>query len=160
MSSCLSLTEPKSAYDIAVENGFVGTEAEWLESLKGEKGESLNIVDIYNAAIASGEFQGTLMEFVVQYFSDTDIEGKSAYDLYVESLPEGSTPLTEEEWLASLKGDTGMAGADGEKGDAIDLYQTYLDLVALGEENGGLDQDKVSFLQFVQEVVIIHHELL
>ena len=151
MSSCLSLTEPKSAYDIAVENGFVGTEAEWLESLKGEKGESLNIVDIYNAAIASGEFQGTLMEFVVQYFSDTDIEGKSAYDLYVESLPEGSTPLTEEEWLASLKGDTGMAGADGEKGDAIDLYQTYLDLVALGEENGGLDQDKVSFLQFVQQ---------
>lgn len=25
----------KSAYDIAVDNGFVGTEAEWLESLKG-----------------------------------------------------------------------------------------------------------------------------
>ena len=151
MSSCLSLAEPKSAYDIAVENGFVGTEEEWLESLKGEKGDSLNIVDIYNAAIASGEFQGTLMEFVEQYFADKDIEGKSAYDLYVESLPAGSTPLTEEEWLASLKGDTGMAGADGEKGDAIDLYQTYLDLVALGEANGGLDKDKVSFLQFVQQ---------
>ena len=28
----------KSAYDIAVENGFVGTEAEWLESLKGAAG--------------------------------------------------------------------------------------------------------------------------
>lgn len=28
----------KSAYQIAVENGFVGTEAEWLASLKGEKG--------------------------------------------------------------------------------------------------------------------------
>ena len=28
----------KSAYQIAVENGFVGTEAEWIESLKGEKG--------------------------------------------------------------------------------------------------------------------------
>lgn len=25
----------KSAYQIAVENGFMGTEAEWLESLKG-----------------------------------------------------------------------------------------------------------------------------
>lgn len=29
----------KSAYEIAVENGFVGTEAEWLASLKGPKGE-------------------------------------------------------------------------------------------------------------------------
>ena len=29
----------KSAYEIAVENGFVGTEAEWLISLKGEKGD-------------------------------------------------------------------------------------------------------------------------
>lgn len=28
----------KSAYQIAVENGFVGTEAEWIASLKGEKG--------------------------------------------------------------------------------------------------------------------------
>jgi len=30
--------EPKSAYDVAVENGFNGTEAEWLESLKGSNG--------------------------------------------------------------------------------------------------------------------------
>ena len=29
----------KSAYQIAVDHGFVGTEEEWLESLKGEKGE-------------------------------------------------------------------------------------------------------------------------
>jgi hypothetical protein len=28
----------KSAYEIAVENGFVGTEAEWLESLQGPQG--------------------------------------------------------------------------------------------------------------------------
>ncbi len=28
-----------SAYEIAVQNGFVGTEAEWLASLKGEQGE-------------------------------------------------------------------------------------------------------------------------
>lgn len=29
----------KSAYEIAVMNGFDGTEAEWLASLKGEKGD-------------------------------------------------------------------------------------------------------------------------
>ena len=32
----------KSAYQIAVENGFVGTEAEWIESLKGVKGDPGN----------------------------------------------------------------------------------------------------------------------
>lgn len=31
-------SDGKSAYDIAVDNGFVGTEVEWLESLKGADG--------------------------------------------------------------------------------------------------------------------------
>lgn len=30
----------KSAYEIAVDNGFVGDETEWLASLKGAKGDS------------------------------------------------------------------------------------------------------------------------
>ena len=47
MSSCMMETAGKSAYDIAVENGFKGTETEWLESLKGKDGESLHILDIY-----------------------------------------------------------------------------------------------------------------
>lgn len=34
----IETSQGKSAYEIAVENGFEGTEAEWLESLKGEKG--------------------------------------------------------------------------------------------------------------------------
>ena len=33
-----SETAGKSAYEIAVDNGFVGTETEWLESLKGAEG--------------------------------------------------------------------------------------------------------------------------
>ena len=35
----ISALNGESAYNIAVKNGFVGTEAEWIESLKGEKGE-------------------------------------------------------------------------------------------------------------------------
>lgn len=34
----------KSAYEIAVANGFVGTEAEWLESLKGNFKETFETV--------------------------------------------------------------------------------------------------------------------
>ena len=30
----------KSAYQIALDNGFIGTETAWLESLKGEAGNS------------------------------------------------------------------------------------------------------------------------
>ena len=33
-------SDGKSAYDIARDNGFEGTEAEWLESLKGKDGEN------------------------------------------------------------------------------------------------------------------------
>lgn len=36
--SSLSGCAGKSAYDIAVENGFVGSESEWLDSLKGKDG--------------------------------------------------------------------------------------------------------------------------
>lgn len=30
----------KSAYEVALDNGFIGSEKEWLDSLKGEKGDS------------------------------------------------------------------------------------------------------------------------
>ncbi|MFJ3388750.1 BppU family phage baseplate upper protein, partial [Lysinibacillus sp. NPDC086135] len=36
----------KSAYEIAVENGFVGTSEEWLASLKGEKGDKGQDADL------------------------------------------------------------------------------------------------------------------
>lgn len=38
INKLLKLTQGESAYDIAIDNGFVGTKAEWLESLKGEEG--------------------------------------------------------------------------------------------------------------------------
>lgn len=37
-------TDGKSAYQIAVDNGYIGTEKEWLESLKGKDGNSSEIV--------------------------------------------------------------------------------------------------------------------
>lgn len=38
-------TPGESAYDVAVDNGFVGTEAEWLASLKGADGNALDLAD-------------------------------------------------------------------------------------------------------------------
>lgn len=45
----------KSAYDIAVENGFTGTEAEWLNSLKGEPGQDANIPQSDQTPISGSE---------------------------------------------------------------------------------------------------------
>lgn len=55
INKLLKLTQGQSAYDIAIDNGFAGTKAEWLESLKGEEGpkgdkgdDSLTFVNSYN----------------------------------------------------------------------------------------------------------------
>ena len=40
-------TDGKSAYDLAVEAGFIGTPAQWLASLKGEDGISGSQVEIF-----------------------------------------------------------------------------------------------------------------
>lgn len=37
----------KSAYEIAVDNGFIGTEKEWLLSLKGDKGDRGDLATVY-----------------------------------------------------------------------------------------------------------------
>lgn len=51
----------KSAFDIAKENGFVGTEAEWLESLKGEglSAEDKAKIDSIPSDLSTGSFPGS-----------------------------------------------------------------------------------------------------
>ncbi len=58
-----------NAYDVAVKNGFVGTEEEWLNSLRGANGkdaESISIDDAYEAAKKNG-FTGSYLEFLKEY---------------------------------------------------------------------------------------------
>ena len=69
---CLaSCQRANSAYEIAVKNGFEGSEWEWLLSLKGEDGQDgkdLDIEEIYQMAKADG-YQGTYLEFLQEYLS-------------------------------------------------------------------------------------------
>lgn len=99
----------KSAYQIAVDNGYPGTEQAWLASLKGEKGDT-------GTAGKDGR-DGT------DGAAGRDgVNGASAYEIAVQHGYSGS----ETAWLESLhgadgaKGDTGAAGAKGEKGDKGD----------------------------------------
>ena len=63
---CLALTltacvsTGKSAYDIAVKNGYTGTEEEWLESLKGD---TIYTDSAYDLAVKYG-FSGTEEEWL------------------------------------------------------------------------------------------------
>ena len=81
----------ESAYEIAVRNGFIGTEEDWLTSLKGEAGEQ-------------GP-KGNIGEQGIQ--GEPGPSGASAYEIAVSNGFEG----TETEWLASLKGEKGDPGS-------------------------------------------------
>lgn len=61
----------KSAYQVAVENGFSGTEEDWLRSLHGadgDNGKDLDIEDIYAAACREG-YEKSFLEFLGEYLS-------------------------------------------------------------------------------------------
>ena len=87
-------SDGKSAYQIAVEQGYQGSESDWLSSLKGDKGEKGNTGAKGNPG-------------------QNGAEGKSAYAIAVEHGYENS----EDEWLLSLKGEKGDTGERGEKGE-------------------------------------------
>jgi hypothetical protein len=81
-----------SAFAVAQANGFVGTEQEWLATLKGEKGkDGLNGVDGLDGEDGAQGIQGI-----------QGVEGKSAYELAVIAGFEGD----EAAWIASLKART------------------------------------------------------
>lgn len=113
----------KSAYQIALDNGFEGTEEEWLESLKGEPGSGGAGSGEPGAPGADGE------------------DGKSAYEIAVDNGFEG----TEIEWLESLKGAPGYTPIKGTD------YFTDSDIQQVAEEAAELisidsvDPDKVVF---------------
>lgn len=69
----------KSAYELAVEQGFEGTLDEWLDSLKGIDGQNgvdgndgadgaVTIQEIFDKAVAEG-FKGTYMDFLQSYLN-------------------------------------------------------------------------------------------
>ena len=133
-------TDGKSAFEIAVEHGFVGTEAEWLESLNGADGkdgvtgkdgcDGRNGVDGLPGKDGKDGADGVAGHNGAEGKNGGDgingSEGKSAYIIAVEHGFTG----TETEWLQSLK------GADGRDGIIPDMsnYATKADIAELQEQ--------------------------
>ena len=123
----------KSAYELAVENGFQGTLDEWLATLVGPKGadgtngtngingtNGTNGKSAYELAVEKG-YTGTLDEWLASLVGangtngingTNGTNGKSAYELAVEKGYTG----TLDEWLASLVGAAGTNGTNGTNG--------------------------------------------
>ena len=94
----------KSAYQIAVDNGYIGTESEWVTSLKGDKGET-------------GP-QGPK--------GDKGADGTMSFTDLTEEQKESLRGPQGEQGPKGDKGDTGEQGPKGDKG--ADGTMSFTDL--------------------------------
>ena len=136
-----------SAYKVALDNGFRGSQEEWLKSLKGEPGEpgkqgepGKDGVDIteggsaYEIAQAHG-FEGTREEWLESLKGEPGepgekgdpgndgfgVDGASAYEIALENGFVGNI----QDFLDSLVGEPGRDGQDGN--DGLSAYQLAVD---------------------------------
>ena len=98
-----------SAYDIAVDNGFVGTEEQWLASLKGDKGDK---GDTGNTG-ATGTNGYTPIKGVDYFDGATGAKGDTGND--------GYTPI---KGIDQFDGTNGIDGTDGTDGVGIPIGGT------------------------------------
>lgn len=109
MSSQLFGQQGKSAYQVAVDNGYQGTQVQWLTSLIGPRGMSA-----YQTAVENG-FVGDVAAWLASLRGEDGADGidgthgKTAYELAVEAGFQGDVLA----WLASLRGEDGVDGTAG-----------------------------------------------
>ncbi|MBR6778752.1 MAG: hypothetical protein IKM43_01180 [Clostridia bacterium] len=120
----------KSAYEIAQDEGFEGTEAEWLESLKGDAGKevtfNVSTTHIQWKYVGEETWNDLIsLESLKGLKGDTGETGKSAYEIALENDPSIGSEV---EWLESLKGEK------GDTGNGI----TNMEIVYEYDENGQL----------------------
>lgn len=152
----------KSAYEIALENGFVGTESEWLESLKGADGkDGINGKDGVDGAPGQDGIDGQPGKDGIDGQNGADgqdgvngSDGKSAYIIAVEHGFTG----TETEWLASLKGADGKDGADGQPGK--DAPEVDLPNYATKDQLQKLEENAEYLEELIKSAVSISYTVL
>ena len=113
-----------SAYEIAVQNGFVGTEEAWLESLKGEDGSTPYIVDGY--WYIDGQ--------------NTNVKAEGVNGEKGDKGDRGDKGDKGDQGDKGDRGDKGDKGDQGEKGEGFSIAKTYPSISAMNEgySNDGL----------------------
>lgn len=118
----------QSAYQVAVANGFSGTESQWLASLIGDSA--------YQVAVDNG-FVGNVSAWLDSLKGADGTDGASAYQLAVSQGFSGDLAT----WLLSLKGEPGDPGTPGVDGDdgapgttGLSAYQVAVNAGFVGDE--------------------------
>jgi len=121
------VADGKSAYEIAVENGFVGTEVEWLASLKGDNGITpVKGEDYFDGLSGQDGNDGYTPVKGIDYFDG--INGQDGY-----------TPVKGVDYFDGLqglkgdKGDQGDQGIQGNPGSDATVTKQSVEAVLTGE---------------------------
>lgn len=150
-----------SAYQLALHNGYDGTEKEWLSSLKGDKGErgldGANGIDGVTPQKNVDYFDGkdgekgeplTFDDLTVPQINELKgndgakgSDGQSAYELAVEEEYVGD----KSEWIASLKGEKGAKGVDGTNATTTSIATTIAD--GLMSATDKVEVDKIPIME-------------
>ncbi len=150
--SCIACSNSLSAYDIAVKNGFSGTEREWLESLKGEDGRDgesgkdgqdshVTIEEIYAAAVKAG-YDKDFLTFIGEYLSSSAGQYETEYAINKALLSAVDVIATFKVAQGGTLTEGGSSGSgviyqiDKEKGDALIItnYHVVYNVSAYGED--------------------------
>jgi hypothetical protein len=137
-------TNGKSAYELS---GTDKTLDEWLASLKGENGESCTVKENTDEDGYNIECGGKKVGFI-----KNGTDGKSAFEIAQES-DESVKKMTKEEWLASLKGESGESCTAKENTDE-DGYDIECGGVKVGFiKNGTVGKSAFEIAQETDESV-------
>ena len=106
--------EEYKIYELALKSGYTGTYEEWLESIKGAPGRDgreieLDIKDNYIVWRYKGDSNWIQLKNVNDLIGPKGEDGKSAYELYLETHPDYTG--TEAEWLDDLLNDRLINGS-------------------------------------------------
>ena len=122
--------KPKTAYDIAVDNGFSGTEEEWVKSIKGEPGKDADpnkvkeLLEPYTESITKQEF-GKLS--AAKQVDSEVIYARDNFDNLKNRLDNSDAKLNNTQRVINVKN-------MGAKGDGVtDDYQVIQNAITQAE---------------------------
>ena len=160
-----------TAYELAVENGFAGTEAEWLASLKGEPGDTGR--SAYEAAVDGG-FTGTVEEWIASLKGEPgkdaaikidDVVGTDGDFLQYKNGKWTAAPideLSDNREILSSPGDVQENKEPGKLVDALVIKQVFQfvsegkRLIALAITDKGVDTSaEDTFAQMAENIGMI-----
>lgn len=110
------LTDHESAYDVAVANGFTGTRAQWLDSLKGEQGSEgpyggTAVTDPQVASMVSSDTE-TKAALLSNFVDRRGVRGVTR-TLYVRATGDDSNPGTAAAPFREIRAAVDSLSADG-----------------------------------------------